>query len=130
MQVVDVHLVPDSPESEFVGLADCLAALYAATGHPHGEPGWIVVTPVALLRHCSAAELATPDNESFLKQPALLQVLQQPGNRLVGGFTETRVILLDTFVRVPLAAGTRVELDKTDSALDQAAGKEAVPAKH
>ena len=61
-------------------------------------------------------------------RPAPLQVLQQPGDRLVHGPAGLGVVLLDAAVRVPLAAGAAVDLDEADAALDQAAGQQAEPA--
>ena len=76
----------DGGAAEFVGLADADAALDAAAGQPHGEAVGVVVAAGALgvLGGRLPAELAAPDDQRLVEQAALLQVLEQAGDRLVG----------------------------------------------
>ena len=69
----------DGGAAEFVGLADADAALDAAAGHPHREAVGVVVAAGALgvFGGRLAAELAAPDDERLVEQPALLQILEQ-----------------------------------------------------
>ena len=46
MQVVHVNLVFDRMQAELVRFADDLSAFYAATGHPHGEAGRVVIPDI------------------------------------------------------------------------------------
>ena len=64
------------------------APLDAAAGHPEGEAVGVVVAAeerraAARLVHRGAAELAAPDHERLVEQPAPLQVLEQGRDRLV-----------------------------------------------
>src|SRR6056297_722020 len=87
-----------------------------------------MVTSIPLLTHRSPSELTSPDDEGLVEQAALLEVFQQAGDRLIHRLAEPRVVFLDPRVRIPLAAGSAVELDKTDASFDQPAGEQAVPA--
>ena len=85
VQVVDVDPVLDDVEAEVVGLAERDARLDPAAGQPHREGVRVVVAAVvAPLDHRRAAELAAPDDQRVVEQPALLQVLDQRGAGLVG----------------------------------------------
>ena len=85
MQVVDVDLVLGDVEAELVGLAEGDAGLDAAAGQPHREGVRMMVAAVrSALHHRRAAELAAPDDERVVEQPALLQVLDQRRAGLVG----------------------------------------------
>ena len=84
MEVVDVDAVDLGAEADRVGRAVDGAPLDAAAGQPHGEAVRVVVAALALLRHRHPAELAAPDDQRLVEQPAPLQVGQQAGDRLVG----------------------------------------------
>ena len=45
MKVVDMNLVFDGEEAEFICLTVGQSAFYTATGHPHCETMWMVVPP-------------------------------------------------------------------------------------
>ena len=62
---------------------------------------------------------AAPDHQRFVEQPALLQIAQQAGDRLIGRFAQLRVIRFDPFVSVPLAAAAGIQLHEADAPLDQ-----------
>ncbi len=83
VQVVYVDLVLDGLEAEFVGGAVHLAAFDAASGEPHAEAVMIVIASVhfsrvgACLRQFDgrrAAEFATPHDQRFVEQAALLEI--------------------------------------------------------
>ena len=82
--------------AQLVGLADADAALDAAAGQPHREAVGVVVAAGALgvLGRRLPAELAAPDDQRRVEQAALLQVLEQPGDRLVG-LAGVLVVVLD-----------------------------------
>ena len=85
VQVVDVDLVFDGGEAEFVGGAVDVAALDAAAGQPHGEAVVVVVAAVEArqLGDRRAAELAAPDHQRAVEQAALLEVGEEGGDGLV-----------------------------------------------
>ena len=90
MQVVDVDRILDRIQSELISLPDHLPAVNASSGKPHGKAIRVMVAARFLirpagLRHRGAAELATPDNQCAVEQPALLEILEQGRRRLVDG---------------------------------------------
>ena len=94
--------------ADLVGLAVVDAALHAAAGQPGGEAVRVVVAArlVAGLGDRQPAELAPPDHQRLVEQPALLQVGQQAGDRPVGLAGELAVVPLDVDVAVPGDAGS------------------------
>ena len=131
VQVVDVDGVDGGGVADLVGLAVADAALDAAAGHPDGEAVRVVVAAglLAGLGDRQAAELAAPDHQRLVEQPALVEVGQQAGDRLVGLAGELLVVPLDVGVAVPgelVVHAARVDLDEADAALDQAAGRQAL----
>src|SRR5262249_30076713 len=104
VQVVDVDGVLDGLEAEFVGGAMDMAPLDAAAGQPHGKGVVVVVAAVHLalvgagggeLDGGRAAELAAPDDQRVVEHPALFQVLEEGGDRLVALPGEVAVVGLD-----------------------------------
>ena len=104
VQVLDVEPVLDRVVAQLVGRPDAQAALDAAAGRPHREPVGVVVAAGArgVLRRRLPAELAAPDHDRALQQPAPLQVLQEPRDRLVGVPGVLVVVQLDVGVGVPV----------------------------
>src|SRR4051812_37657249 len=76
VEVVDVDLVLDGGEAELVGRAVGVTALHAAAGQPDREAVMVVVAPAELgeFGDGGPAELAAPEHEGGVEQPALLQV--------------------------------------------------------
>src|SRR5208337_5192540 len=95
--------------AQLVGLAHARAPLDAAAGQPHGEAVRVVVAAGALgkLGSWLAAELASPDDQRLVKQTALLQVLDQAGDRLVGVAGVLGMIGDDVVVSVPVVVIVR-----------------------
>ena len=110
--------------ADLVGRAVARTSLDAAAGHPDEEAVGIVVAAVAFLGDRHAAELAAPDDERGVEQPALLEVGQQAGDRLVGFATALAVVVGEGVVRVPLVVA--VDLHEPDAALDQPPGQQAL----
>ena len=95
VQIVDVDGILDDVVAEVVGAADGDAGAHAAAGEPHREGARMVVAAeelraVAGLVHRRAAELAAPDDQRVVEQPALLEVGEQPVDRPVGLAAEVR----------------------------------------
>ena len=128
VQVEDLDRVLDDVVGEVVGLAQGHARLDAAAGHPDREAARVVVAAVVrggelALRVDRAAELAAPDDQRVVEQPALLQVLDQRGRGLVGVVALAADLVRQVAVLVPAHV---VELDEAHAALGQAAGQQAV----
>src|SRR5262249_58829212 len=129
VQVVDLDLVLDGVVAVVVGLAVDRAALDAPAGQPDGEAVRVVVAPVLALGHRGAAELAAPDDQSLVQQPAPLQVPEQAGDRPVDGPGVVLVAGLEVAVLVPAVGpdDARAEdLDEPHAPLDQAPGDQAL----
>jgi hypothetical protein len=70
----------DGHQPDLVGRADPDARADAAAGHPDGEPGRVVLAAAIALHHRGPAELARPDDQRRVEQPALFQVGEQRGD--------------------------------------------------
>ena len=83
---------------------------------------------VALLVHRGPAELAAPDDERLVEKPALLEVLDQGGDRLVRFLAAIHQAVADVvrLVVAVLVPAPVVKLDEADAALDQPARQQAV----
>ena len=116
----------DGVEAELVGGAVDDAALDAAAGQPGAEALRMMVAAVALGAG-RAAELGAPDDERVVEQAALLEVLEQAGDRQVDLRRELAVVGLDAGVRVPGAAAAAAveDLHEAHAALDQPPGRQA-----
>ena len=81
--VVAHRLVFGGRERELVARAVAGASLDAAACEPAYERVAVVIAAVAPLAVRRAAEFGRPIDERFVEQAALLQVLQQAGDRLI-----------------------------------------------
>ena len=87
----------------------------------------VVVAAVGALGDGEPAELACPEDDRLVEQPALLEVADQGRGGLVGPGTQRLERLGVLAVGVPGLAAQE-ELDKADAPLDQAAGDQAASA--
>ena len=92
VQVVDVNLVVDGEIAVVVGLAVGEPRLHSSTRQPHGVTVRVVVASVGSFAGRRSAELATPHHECFIPKPALAEVGQEPGDRLVDGMGDAAVV--------------------------------------
>ena len=76
MKVVDREGVLDGTVSQFIRTAIGQSGTHAATGHPHGEAEWIVVTPITALGKGGATEFPSPDDKRFIQQAAAAEILE------------------------------------------------------
>jgi hypothetical protein len=74
-----------------------------------------------------ASEFAAPDDQGFVEQPALFEVLEQGADGLVAFAGEAAVIDFEVVVIVPGLAGAVPDLDEADAAFDEASGDEDLP---
>ena len=75
VEVADVVSVDDGLVAKFVGLTVVRSGVDAAASHPIGEAlGVVVAATVAALIDWLPPEFASPDDEGFLEQTALLEV--------------------------------------------------------
>src|SRR5215212_7161976 len=91
----------------------------------------MVIAAVLSLRNRRAPELAAPNDEGGIEQPARFQILQQSGDRFIRLAGHLGVGAGEIEVRlVPIIAdvGAGINLDETDSALDQPPGQQALAA--
>src|SRR5437868_2876226 len=104
------------------------AALDAAAGQPDGEAVVVVVSAVAALAARRPAELGRPDHDRLVEQAALLEVLQQPGERPIDLGAQGGVVTLEGGVRVPGTgrAAAVEDLHEADAALHQPPGRQAL----
>src|SRR5262249_42960809 len=123
MPVVDVYFAVDRFVAVVVGASVGEAAFDPTAGQPHGEALVVVVAAIGSLGIGSTAELAAPDDQRFLEEPARLQVLQEARNRLVDAGRLVAQRVLEVAVVVPLA---RSDLDKTDAGLDEPPRQQAL----
>src|SRR5262245_8571960 len=77
----------------------------------------------AALRHRGAAELAAPDDQGIIEQPALLQIHHQRGTAAIGVTREYLHVPAHFGVMIPPAVA---HLHEADAALHHAPGEEAV----
>ena len=92
VQVVHVNLVLHRAEAELVRLPESHAAAHAPSGQPGAETVRVVTAPEAvriaravlqILIVRRAPELARPDQQRFVEQPARLEIVDQRRDRLV-----------------------------------------------
>src|SRR5205823_8212100 len=100
---------------------------------PRGKSVVIVVPPVDLalvgagrrqLHRWSSAKFTTPDDQRFVEQAALLQVLEQGADGLVALFGEAAMVDLDVVMAIPGLTLAVPDLDEADAALNEPAGDE------
>jgi len=114
-------------EAGFIGGAVSHTGLDAGAGEPDGEAVRMVIAAVlaarALFQSRRAAELGAEDDERFVQQTTLFQVLEQCADRLVGFLGETAMVHFDVVVIVPRLAGAMPHLhDLADRARSRREG--------
>ena len=125
VEVMDIDLVHGGFVAEFVGLAMGDSALDPAAGEPSGEAMRIVI-PAGfgpLLSDRQTPEFTTPEHEGVLEKPALVEVLEEGGHRLIGFTGELGMVSEDVAVPIPAALvfhAAGVDLDEANAALDKA----------
>src|SRR4051812_43646699 len=104
--------------AHFIGGAVDGSAFGAAAGEPDAKSLGMVIAAVRSGRMGRAAKLARPDDERFVEQAALLEILDQCGNRLIGIERVFGVAIAKVAVLVPGAvrrAGGTSDLDEANA---------------
>src|SRR5262245_9629326 len=126
MEIADVNGVLDDIVTEVVRLAVDGPTLDAAAGHPHREAARMMIPAVVLLgestlRVDGPSELAAPDDEGFVEQPPVFQILHETIARLIDIAALIGQPAGDVAVRVPVVV---IDLDEANAALDHPASHE------
>ena len=129
VQVVHVNLVFSGIETKIIGRSVDRSGLDAATRHPNGVSMRMMI-PTDLVRlegslhHRSPTKLTAPKDQGFVEKAALLKIFDEGDGRLIGlGATLLQIedeIAVRPAMMIPAPV---VELNKTDSALDQSTGQ-------
>src|SRR5262245_24290692 len=93
----------DRVEAEFVGGAVCHSPANSAPGQPYRKSVRMVIATVRALSAWRPSELGGPDDQRLVEQSALLQILEQPADRLIYLGARGGVARLQRAVRVPRA---------------------------
>lgn len=125
VQIMDMDLLVNGGEAEFVGGAVGQATLDAAAGHPDAEAVMVVVASIASLGGGSSAKFTSPEYQGVFEQTALLQVHEQGGDRLITIFRLGAVAFFQIAMVVPGLAIAVVNLNHAHTAFHQSAGGEA-----
>ena len=106
---MDVDFAFDHAVAHVVGLAVRQAPFHAAAGHPGTEAFRLMFAAVLLDRRGAAqvlaprraAEFAAPENKRVVEQSPLLQILEQPGDRLISLPAKFRQVAANVNMMVP-----------------------------
>lgn len=116
--IVHVHLALDGVMSKLVGRSIAETRLDAPAGQEQSETIGVVV-PTRAVGLCVGrpSEFSTPPNQCVLEQPALLQILQQRRDRLIGvqgvfGVSFQIGVLIPTWIVGVISV---VDLNETDA---------------
>ena len=119
VEIVNVYGIFAYVESEVVGRSVDVTAFDATAGEKHREGSIVVVAAIAALSHGRATEFAAPDDEGIVEKAAVLEVLDESGDGLVGVLAVFRERFVQTAVLVP---GFMEKLNEADVALNESAG--------
>ena len=120
MEVFDVVAVLDCGGAKFVGFTDAQAAFDTTASHPHGEAVGVMIAPSAFGVFGSrlASEFAAPDDEGFIEETSVFEVLKEASDGFVGVASVVVVVFFKVAVGVPVVVvvgAARVNLDKADA---------------
>ena len=103
VKIVHANAIHDCSMTNFVRLPIRGATLRASAREPVGKGVRVVIATRLgrLLSDGQSTEFATPNDQRFVEQSALLKVGQQSGDRLVGFIGESLMVALDVIVPIP-----------------------------
>ena len=125
MKVGHVVSILSGMKTDFVGRTVDHSTFDTTTGEPDRKPIGVMVASVRPFGTRRPTEFRAPHDKCFIQQSALLQVLEQSGNRLINCAGSRRVIRLEFAVRIPAIV---INLNKADTTLNQSPGDQALPA--
>src|SRR5262245_34179367 len=125
MDIGHVVTILNRVKSQFVGCAMSDSTLDSGSCHPDGKAERVVIAPTPGAFHPrGASEFRAPDDDRLIQQSPLLQILEQPGDRLINLRAQLAVVLLQFRMRIP-APGVGIvpveNLYKPYATLDQPA---------
>ena len=116
VQVGHVMSLAQGVVTQFISRPVNIPTFQPGPGQPDGEAVRVMIaTGRRPLQSGSPSELGAEDHRHIVQQAPLLQVGQEPGNRLVDRLAHPGVVLLQFLVRVPRAIGRGEHLHKADS---------------
>src|SRR4051812_38228604 len=128
-----VNRIAGHAPGDLVRLADDLAPLDAAAGHPDAEGVRMVVAAGdariltgPILAERRSAELRVPHDERVFQESATFQILQQRGDWLI---SHQAVMLQLRFQRTVMVPRRMEDADDPDAPLDQSPGQQTVAGK-
>src|SRR6266581_6344724 len=108
VEIIHVDRVGDDVPADLIRFTDDLPAFDATARQPNTErermmvpPGHIAAKARAVIAERCAAELRAAHDERALEQPALLEVVQQRGDRLIDHPAIEQQIAIERVVVVP-----------------------------
>ena len=123
VQVMHMDRVLNGSQTDGIGRSVSQAAAHARSRQPDGIAPGIVIASLTLFAHRHPSELATPDHQRVVEQPALPQIAQQTGDRLIGLATHRRVIVEHIRVSIPTVRVSGINLHEADAPLDHSASQ-------
>ena len=132
MEVMDMDPVLYCGQAEIVSRPVAEAGFHSTPGHEHREAVGVVIPTgaLAVLSRWLATELTAPDDQGLIEHPALLEILDQSRDGLVGIAGMNAVVAFEAAVGIPVIIVMRptgVDLDKANAALDKPPGQQALP---
>src|SRR6185369_14352100 len=106
MQIVNMDRILGHVIGVIIGFTKPSAGLDPATGQPHGETAWMVISPIIILRQVTLAvhgpaEFPAPDHQRIVKQATSFEILNQRCCGLIGGLTLSGKIAREFPVLIP-----------------------------
>jgi len=126
LQIIDVDRVADRIPADLVGLAVSVATTHSAAGHEHRKGTRMVIAAghtrptYAVFSQWGSAKFATADNQRFVEQPSLLQVVDQRPDWLINHRGVVFEALVQATVVIP---GGKDNIDKSNAAFHHTAGQ-------
>ena len=134
MQVGHVVPLAQGVVPQFIGRTVHVTPFQSRSGQPDGETVRVMIAagrgPAPFLPPRSPSKLGAKDHRHVVHQPSLLQIGQEPGDRLINRLAHPRMVLLQLLVRIPRAIWRGKDLDKSNASLDHPPGHQHSLARH
>jgi len=129
LQIVDVDRVADRVPADRVGLAVGISTAYSTACHEERKGVWMMIATGhariadAVFSQWRPAKFAAANDQCFVEQPSLLQVLDQSGDRLVDHLGVVFELHIQFVMVIP---GGKDDVDEPYATFDHASGKKAI----